>query len=200
MKLYDAPPSGNCQKARMMLSFLGLDYEKVLISLPNGDQKSPEHLARHPLGKVPVLEDGDVTVWDSQAILVYLARKYDKAGTWLPSDPVNQAHVTQWLSFAAKEMWDGPATARAIPKFKRDGDHPGAQALARAAFQVLEDHLADRDWLVGAGPTIADIAVYPYTGLVWEGQVDLAPYTALTAWMRRIEALPGYTGMDGLPH
>ena len=200
MNLCDAPPSGNCHKASMMLSFLGLDYDKVSIALPKAEQKSADHLARHPLGKVPAMEDGDVTVWDSQAVLTYLARKYDSANTWLPADPVGQAHVTQWLSFAAKEMWDGPAVARAIPKFNRPGDHAGAQELARGAFQVLEDHLGNRDWLVGDGPTIADIAVYPYVGLVWEGQVSLDPYPAVIAWMRRIEALPNYVGMDGLPH
>ena len=100
----------------MMLAFMGLEYEKVNISLPDQAQKTPEHLARHPLGKVPALEDGDVTVWDSQATLVYLARKYDSGGTWFPPDPVGQAYVTLWLFFAAKEMWDGPAIARAIPK------------------------------------------------------------------------------------
>tara|TARA_B100000676_G_scaffold311016_1_gene379405 strand:+ start:1507 stop:2109 length:603 start_codon:yes stop_codon:yes gene_type:complete len=200
MKLYDAAPSGNCQKARMMLAFLGLEYEKVNISLPDQAQKTPEHLARHPLGKVPALEGGDVTVWDSQAILVYLARKYDSGGTWLPTDPVGQAHVTQWLSFAAKEMWDGPATARAIPKFNRPGDHAAAQDLARATIQIVEDRLDGRDWLVGDGATIADIAVYPYIGLIWEGQVELTSYPNVIAWMRRIEALPNYVGMDGLPH
>ena len=184
----------------MMLSFLGMDYEKVPIALPNQEQKSSEHLARHPLGKVPALEDGEVTVWDSQAIIVYLSRQYDSSNTWLPADPVGQAHVTQWLSFAAKEMWDGPAVARAIPKFNRPGDHAGAQALARDAFQVLEDHLDGRDWLVGGNPTIADIAVYPYVGLVWEGQVSLDPFPRVVSWMRRIEALPNYVGMDGLPH
>lgn len=200
MKLYDTAPSGNCHKVRLMLSFLGLDYEKIAIALPNREQKTPEHLARHPLGKVPALEDGDVTVWDSQAILVYLARKYDESGTWLPSDPVGQAHVTQWLSFAAREMWDGPAVARAIPKFNRPGDLAAAQQLANDAFGVLEKHLQGREWLVGERATIADIAVYPYVGLVWEGQVSLDPYPAVVAWMRRLEALPDYVGMEGLPH
>ena len=100
----------------MMFSFLDLDYDKVSIVLPKAKQKSVNHLARHLLGKVPALEDGDMTVWDSQAILVYLARKFDSANKWLPVDAVGQAHVTQWLSFAAKEMWDGLALARAIPK------------------------------------------------------------------------------------
>ena len=81
MKLYVAAPSGNCQKARMMLVFLGLEYEKVNISIPDQAQKTPKHLARHLLGNVPALEDGDVTVWDSQVILVFLARTFGSGGT-----------------------------------------------------------------------------------------------------------------------
>lgn len=105
-----------------------------------------------------------------------------------------------WLFFAAKEMWDGPATARAIPKFNRPGDLLAAQGLARAAIQIVEDRLDGLDWLVGDGATIADIAVYPYVGLIWEGQVELTSYLNVIASMRRIEALPNYVGMDGLAH
>ena len=135
-------------------------------SLPDQAQKTPKHLARHLLGNVPALEDGDVTVWDSQAIFVYLARKSDFGGTYFPTNPVGQAHVTQWLSFAAKEMWDGPATARAIPKFNRPGVHAAAQDLARATIQIVKYRPDGRDWLVGDGATIADIAVYPCIGLI----------------------------------
>ena len=108
--------------------------------------------------------------------------------------------MTQWLSFAAKEMWDGPAVARAVPKFNRPGDHAGAQALARDAFQVLEDHLDSRDWVVDGNLTIAGIAAYPYVGRVWEGQVSLDPFPWVVSRMRRIEALLNYAGMNGLPH
>ena len=94
MKLYDAPPLGNCRKVRMALSFLGLDYEKVTITLPNQEQKSSEHLSRYPRGKVPALKDSEVTVRDFQAILVYLSRKYTVSNTWLSADPAGQAHVT----------------------------------------------------------------------------------------------------------
>ena len=73
-------------------------------------------------------------------------------------------------------MWDGPATAQAIPKFNRPGDLVAAQDLARAAIQIVEDRLDGLDWLVGHGGTIADIAVYPYVGLIWEGQVELTSY------------------------
>jgi len=108
--------------------------------------------------------------------------------------------VTHWLSFVATEMWEGPVIARAILKFNRPGDHAGAQALARDAFQVLEDHLGGRDWLVIGDPTIADIAVYPYVDLVWEGQVSLDPLPRVVSWMWRIEAWPNYVGMNGLLH
>ncbi len=108
--------------------------------------------------------------------------------------------MTQWLSFAAKEMWDASAVTRAIPKFNRPGDHAGAQALARDPSHVLENHLAGRDWLVSGNPTIADIAVFPYVGLVWEGQVSLDSFRRVVSWIRRIEALPNYVGMDRLPH
>ena len=109
MKLAEAPPSRNCHKVRMMLSSLGLDYEKLPIALPNQEQKSSEHLARHPLGKVPAREDEEVTVWDSQAILVYLSGKFNSSNTWLPADPVGQEYVTQWLFFTAKELCNGPS-------------------------------------------------------------------------------------------
>lgn len=198
MKLYDAPLSGNCHKVRLMLSLLGLDYEKVPVNLQKQDQKTPDHLARHPLGKVPALEEGGVTIWDSQAILVYLARKYDKGGTWLPTDPVGQAQVTQWLSIAVNEMFAGCALSRAIVKLGRAGDLNAAQTLARTVLKVLDEHLSGHDWLVGNGPTIADVAVYPYAGLVWEGKIELEPYKAVRAWLERIEALPGYVGMPGL--
>ena len=97
-------------------------------------------------------------------------------------------------------MWDGPAVARAILKFNRPGDHAGAQALARDAFQVLADHLDSRDWVVDDNPTIAGIAADTYVGRVWEGQVSLDPFLWVVSRMRRIEALLNYAGMDGLPH
>ena len=89
---------------------------------------------------------------------------------------------------------------RAIPTFNRPCDIVAAQDLARAAIQIVEDRLDGLDWLVGDGATIADIVVYTYVGLIWEGQVELTSYPNVIACMRRIEALPNYVGMDGLAH
>ncbi len=197
MRLYDTALSGNCHKVRLLLSILGLDFQSVPVNLIELEQKTPEFLALNPLGKVPVLVDDGVVIWDSQAILVYLARKHGPE--WLPENAAGMAEVVQWLSFATHEMWNGPAIARAVLKFNRAADLAAAQDLARDALGVLDARLDGRDWLACDRPSIADFACYPYAGLAWEGKIDLAPYEALGAWFERIEALEGYVGMESLP-
>lgn len=197
MKLYDAAVSGNCHKVRMFLSMLTLDHEVVPVSLPDMEQKTPEHMARNPIGSVPVLEDGAATIYDSQAILVYLARAHGN-DDWLPTDAVGQAKVQQWLSFAVNELWNGPALARAKLLFGRDIDLPRAQAMAKISLGIMDRRLGDSDWLALDQPTIADIACYPYSALAEEGEISLAPYDALRAWFKRMEGLPGYVTMPGL--
>ena len=198
MKLYDAGVSGNCYKARLMMSLLGIKHETVPVNLANLEHKSPEFLVMNPLGKIPVLDDGGEIFRDSQAILIYLA---DKVGAhdWWPQNGREQAEIMQWLSFAANEVFNGCAVARAILKFKRPLDLEAAQTLARTVLDVLEGHLTDHNWLALGRPTIADIAVYPYAGLVWEGDISLAPYAAVRKWLARVESLPGYIPMEGLP-
>lgn len=197
MKLYETPLSGNCHKVRLLLSILELEHEGVPVDLTAGEQKRPEFLALNPLGKVPVLDDGGHVIWDSQAILIYLARKYGGA-EWWPEEAEGQGEIAQWLAFSANEMLNGPALARALVKFKREGNLAGAQERARQALGILDRWLADHDWLALGRPTIADIACYPYAGLAWEGGVPCEPYAAMTAWLERVEALPGYVGMEGL--
>jgi len=198
MKLYDAGISGNCYKIRLMLSLLGLDHKLVPVNLPEQEHKSPEFLAMNPLGKVPVLDDGGTILRESQAILIYLADK-SAAHEWWPQDGAQQAEIMQWLSLASNEMLHGCAIARAVCKFKRDLDLNAAQTLARTTLDVLDAHLATHDWLALNHPTIADIAIYPYAALAREGEVSLAPYAAVRRWFTRIESLPGYTPMEGLP-
>ena len=197
LKLYDAELSGNAYKVRLLLSLLGLPHELAPVDLRAGQQKSPEYLKLNPLGQVPCLVDGDVVIRDSQAILVYLAAKYG-GEQWLPRDPVGLAVVHQWLSNAANEVARGPALARACKKFGRTG-YDFARSVADAFLPQLEAHLQRNEWLALGRPTIADIACYPYVGLAPEGDISLAPYPALRAWCARVEKLPGYKPMPGLP-
>jgi glutathione S-transferase len=196
--LHTVDLSGNGLKVRLLLSMLGLSCETKKPDLMKGEHKAPAFLALNPLGQVPVLVDGGVTLRDSQAILVYLARKYG-GEDWLPSDPAKMAEVMQWLSFACNEIAWGTNRLRLAKMFKFNVDQELARKIADGALGVLEGRLKDSDWLVGNRPTIADIACYPYTALAYEGGYDLAPYKAVQAWIKRVEALPGYVGMPGLP-
>jgi len=197
MKLYDAGASGNCHKVRLFLSILGLDYEAVPVNLAEGEQNTPEYLAMNPLHQVPVLDDAGFVLRDSQAILVYLARREGK-DDWLPTDAKAMGEVMQWMIFSGNEMLHGCAVSRALIKFGREGDIPLAQSRANAALAVLDGRLDKSDWLAFDRPTIADIANYPYAGMVWEGQVSLDPYPNVRAWLERVEALDGWVGMPGL--
>lgn len=198
MRLYDLTLSGNCYKARLFLGLIGRPVELVPVDLVNGEHKQPPFLAINPRGQVPVLEDENVRMVDSQAILVYLARRYAEEH-WFPQDTLTQARIASWLSFAANEMQHGPATARVARLFGLRIDEALTSTRALAAMHVLEQQLAEHTWLAeSAVPTIADIAVYPYAALAGEGGIDLAPYPAVRAWCSRIRELPGYVGMPGL--
>ena len=196
--LYTVDLSGNGIKARMLLSMLGIQYETKKPDMMKGEHKAPEFLNLNPLGQVPVLIDGDVTLRDSQAILVYLARKYG-GDDWLPADPAQMGEVMQWLFFAANEIYQGPNRLRLKALLKLNVDVALATKVTDGAMKVMDAHLAKHDWLALGRRTIADLACYPYTALAYQGGYDLAPYKAVQAWIRRVEALPGYVGMPGLP-
>ena len=131
---------------------------------------------RSPFGQIPVIEDGDVTLYDSNAILVYLATRYDPSGRWLPREPEAAARVQQWLSVAAGYLAYGPAAARLVKVFGARLDHDRAREIAGRLFAVLDRHLDGRKFLTGDEPTIADVAIYTYTALAPEGGVSLGPY------------------------
>ena len=198
MKLYSHPLSGNSHKVRLLLALMNIEYEEIVVDLLKGAHKAPEFLAMNPRGQVPVLVDGDATIYDSQAILVYLVNKYGTDDKWLPTDPVGRARVMQWLSFAANEVHHGPFLARLHFLLSVPLDLALAQDRSHAALRILDDHLAKNTWLVADRATIADIAVFPYVALAPEGKVSLDGYPNIRAWIDRMRALPGYVAMAGL--
>lgn len=197
MKLYDMELSGNCYKIRLMCALLGLSYESVPIDIWKGEQKTPDFLAINPRGQVPVLEDEQTLIWDSSAILLYLARQYG-GETWLPLDAKAMAEVMQWLSVSQNEILYGLARARAAKKFNRPWDLEQCQALGKQGLTVMEQHLSDNAWLACPHTTIADIACYPYVALAPEAGVALEDYPNICLWLARIQALPGYVAMPGI--
>lgn len=194
IKLYRMALSGHCHRVELLLSLLGLPYELVDIDTAKRAHKSPEFLAKNAFGQVPVIEDGDVTLADSNAILVYLEARY-APGQWLPRDPVQAAAVQRWLSVSAGQLAYGLHMARAIALFKRPGDPADPIARARALLAVMEGELTTRPFLAGECATLADLANYAYVALAPEGAVSLAPFPAIRAWLARIEALPGFVPM-----
>lgn len=191
MKLYDVDASGNCYKVRLLASLANIELERVPVDLQNGEHKQPAFSRLNPLGQVPVLEDGSQVIRDSQAILVYLAGLYGGLAWW-PAHAEGQAEIMQWLSFAANEVDHSLCAARLVEKFGADLDQSAALAKAPGVLTLLDQHLEQHDWLALGRPTIADCAVYPYVVLAPEGGVDLTPYTHISRWMTRIEALPGF--------
>ncbi len=202
MRLYDFELSGNCYKVRLLLGMLGLKYERVPVDSSKGETQTPAFKTLNPRGQIPVLEDGEVRLWDSLAILVYLARRYGdperRGGPWLPTDALGEAQTMQWLALSENELLYGLARARAALLFGRPFDIVACQTEGRAGLAVLEGHLTDRDWLVGEVPTVADVACYPYVALADEGGIALGPYSAVQAWLRRFRRLPHYQAMSGL--
>jgi glutathione S-transferase len=196
IRLYRHALSGHSHRAQLLLSLLGLDAELVDVDLAAGEHKQAAFLAKNRFGQLPVLEDGDSVIADSNAILVYLAERYDASNTWMPIDPVAAAQVQRFLSTAAGQVAYGPAAARLVNVFGAALDHKRAIEVAHNLLGVLESHLDGREWLVGDNPTIADVANYAYIAHAPEGDVSLQNYPNVQAWLGRIAALPGFVPMQ----
>ncbi len=198
MRLYDTQRSGNAWKVRLLAGFLGIALERTTLSIDKGDLRKASFLARSPLAQVPVLElDDGRTLSESIAILFYLAQ-----GTpWLPADRFAQARVLTWLSFEQALHMRPLAQLRLHLGLRRDKnpddpDMTACRAEAHEALRLLEQRLAhqgERAWIAtDDAPSIADIALYPYTRMAPLGGIELGPYPQILLWLRRIEELPGY--------
>jgi glutathione S-transferase len=194
MKLYTHPLSGHAHRARLFLNLLSIEHEEVFVDLAAAAHKTPDYLKLNSFGQIPVLVDGDTIIADSSAILVYLAKKSGDT-QWLPDTPAAAAAVQRWLSVAAGQIAFGPGAARLITVFGAKFNAEEVIARAHAALKVIDAELANRQWIADIGsahPTIADIALYSYISSAPEGNVDLAAYANVNAWLARIEALPGF--------
>jgi glutathione S-transferase len=193
MKLHLVAVSGNSYKVRILLSLLKVPHELVFVDTGNRAHRQPPFLKLNPRGEVPVIEDDGVVLWDSAAILVYLARKHG-GEQWLPSAPGPMAEVMQWVALAGNEIQFGLQYARRGIRQDRwtAGTLEQGQAMGRIALNALELRLKNHSWLALERPTIADIACFPYVETAPEASVSLDPYPATRAWLARCKALPGW--------
>ena len=194
MLLYDHPASGNCMKARIAMRQLDIPYEAVTVDLFKRETRTPEHMARNPDGRVPVLElDSGETIPESGAILLYLAE-----GTpLLPDDRLARAAVHQWMFFEQNQIEGQIAVARFLVLTGRAEQHPELTAalVARghASLSSLARGLADdRPFVTGDDSTVADIALYAYVHCAHEAGADAREHGTIGAWLDRVEATPGF--------
>ncbi len=188
--LHGTPLSGHTHRVELLLRMLGLPYR--FVEAPAVVRDTAAFRALNPFGQIPVLQDGDLVLPDSNAILVYLAKRYDRAGSRLPEEPEAAARVQRWLSIAAGEIMYGPATARMVALWNMPGDPVRAGAIADRLLRFTDAHLAERRFLAAERPTIADLACYSYIAHAPEGGISLEPFPAVRAWLAGVEALPAF--------
>lgn len=196
LKLYGTPLSGHVHRVALLLRMLALPYEFIEAG---AEVRQSEHFRRlNPFGQIPVLVDDDQVLADSNAILVYLVKRYAPGSHWLPESPIAAAQVQEWLSKAAGEVRYGPASSRLIAQFSAPEDYQSALAVAARFLPHMEQHLADRTFLATDEATIGDLACYSYVAVAPEGGISLTPYPAIQRWVARIAALPDFFAMPTL--
>lgn len=198
MLLYHRPTSGHSYKARLLLSFLEIEYDESIVNATAGKNVvDPAYYDLNPRGQIPTIDDDGYVVWGSTAILVYIATRYDAAGTWLPAKPEEMATVMQWMELAQNEI-NGLFLSRAIQLFGYPGDLASAQQAGNRALDILERRLAGRHWLAADGPTIGDIACFPYVALASDNGFALDARPAVSAWIGRMASLKHFIPMPGM--
>lgn len=194
LTVYGVALSGHTHRVELFLHLLQLPYRRI--DAPASVRQSAEFRRINPLGQIPVLQDGDLVLADSNAILVYLAKRYAPGSGWLPDGAVEAAQVQRWLSLAAGEIAFGPASARISARWGATGMPPELmRTLAERVLGFMEDSLAQQDFLAAARPTLADIACYAYIAHAPEGGIALDPYPQVRHWIARIQALPHFVPM-----
>lgn len=196
--LHGYPVSANTHRVRLLLSLLGLPWRETLVDLARGEQRGAAFRRLSPAGQVPVLAQGSLTIWDSHAILVYLAQTCG-ADAWWPAAPADQAQVMQWLFFDSNEIHNGIGYARNHKAFGIACDYEAAAGRGRAALAVLDERLADVPWLALGRLTVADLACYPMVAVADQAGIDLGPFEHVRGWLRRLESLPSFAAMPRRP-
>ncbi|MEH2298438.1 glutathione S-transferase family protein [Nostoc sp.] len=194
LRLYDFLPSGNGYKIRLLLTQLGMPFERIELNILKGETQTPEFLSKNPNGKIPLLEiEPGKYLAESNAILVYLSEGTE----FLPYDRFLRAQVLQWLCFEQYSHEPFIATSRFwISILGKTEEYSEAIKQKRepgyTALSLMDKHLTSQIFFVGECYTIADIALFAYTHVADEGGFDLTQFPAIQAWIERVKAQPRY--------
>ena len=192
--LYDSAISGNAFKVRLLLSHLGLPFQRIELNVDDGSTRTPEFLAKNPNGKVPTVRLPDGTfLFESNAILFYFAE-----GTrYWPDSKRDRAAALQWMFFEQYSHEPYIAVVRHWVAHLGKTPESEPQLAMRTergyhALSVMETRLKDHAWFAGEGYSIADMSLYAYTHVAHEGGFDLARLPGIRAWLKRVESQPGH--------
>jgi glutathione S-transferase len=202
IRLHATMASINAYKVRILLSMLELKYEMVNIDMYGGEHKREPFLSLNPFGQMPAMQDGDFTIADSHACLVYLARKYDESSRWLPLDAEGEAKVAEWLSKSANEVHQGPWMKRAKIRRPEAIKLSDAEIDARCdhVLKIMDAHFASRPWLALGRPTIADVSCFGPISMLKVSNYDTDKWANVTRWMADFRKLSGAIDIDGKPY
>ena len=198
MRLYNSQLSGNCYKARLLLALLGIPYERIEVDVIDRSNRRQLLGGKNPALRVPTLElDNGEHLAESNAILWYLGDGTE----YVPDEPLDRARVLQWMFFEQYEVEPSIAVARFWVTVLGEQEKYAAQLEGKwlagnRALAALEEHLGEREWLVGDAFSVADISVYGYTHVADEGGFDLGRYPAVQAWITRVAARPGHVPIE----
>jgi glutathione S-transferase len=202
MKLYYFP-SPNPQKVKFALLELGIECEMVPVDLTKREQRNPEFLALNPFGRVPVLTDGDLKLWDSHAILAYLG---DKSGKLWPSSAAGRADALRWLFFLSGHI-SPPATDLAFNRIAArlaglTGDEAaiarGEKALP-AVISIVEGRLANNQWILGPNFTLVDCGYGPVLNVIEKAGFSFGDFPKVSAYLEAVRSRPAWTATPKLP-
>ncbi|MGC4030025.1 MAG: glutathione S-transferase family protein [Steroidobacteraceae bacterium] len=195
MKLYTSPLSSNARRAVLAALELGSDVELINVDLAARQQRQPGFLHRNPNGKVPVLEDGDFTLWESYAIMQYLADR-TPGQTLYPTDARGRADVNRWMYWCAAQFSVGVAALNWENFVKSliglGAPDPGrvqlGEAQVRECIQVLDAHLAQRSYLLGDLFTLADLALVAPFMHEKSAQLPVGDAKHVRRWLAHVQA------------
>lgn len=201
MKLYVCLGSGNCMKPWLALNQLGLDFDLSVIDVLKGEQKSDAYRAINPLGVVPwlVTDDGQ-GIGESNAMLWYLA----EGSFLLPDSRADRAEALQWMFFEQSKLEPFISPARFFTTILPQERGPRAaeiadwQSRARPGLARLNAHLADREFMLCSGYSIADIAIFGYVHVMNEAGLEKANYPMIAHWIDRVSGTAGFRPLHDL--
>jgi glutathione S-transferase len=198
MKIYGDARSGNCYKLKLLCALLSIEHEWIEVDILRGESRSDAFLGMNPNGQIPVcVTDDDAILTQSNAILYYLGQGSD----YWPDDLLEQTRVLEWQFFEQYTHEPSIAVARFIKLYQampadRQEEYNAKLKAGYRALEVMENRLQQQDYLATDRVSLADISLYAYTHVAYQGGFDLTSFPAIRAWISRVQSLPAYRPMD----